>query len=50
MMGERKHGLINWPSLKTGLFQAINNERRQNPHAAPTVAGLFKQNPAASNN
>jgi hypothetical protein len=49
MMGERKHELINWPSLKTRLFQAVNNERRQNPHAAPTVAGWLKQNPAAPN-
>jgi hypothetical protein len=49
MMGERKHGLINWAELETRPFQAINNERRQNPHAAPTVAGLFEQNSAAPN-
>jgi hypothetical protein len=49
MMGEWKHGLINWLSLKTRLFQAVDNERRQDPHSAPAVAGLLEQNPAAPN-
>lgn len=49
MMGEWKHGLINWPSLKTRLFEVIDDEPRQNPHAAPAVAGLLEQNPAAPN-
>jgi hypothetical protein len=49
MMGEWKHGLINWPSLKTWLFQAVNNERRQDPHSPPSAAGLLEQNAATPN-
>ncbi|HEX3421675.1 MAG TPA: hypothetical protein VHT01_10610 [Candidatus Udaeobacter sp.] len=50
MMGEGKNGFINWSSLKTRLLQAVDNERRQDPHAAPALMGLLKQNLAAPNN
>jgi hypothetical protein len=49
MMGEWKNGFINWPSLKTRLLRAVDNERRQDPHAAPALAGLLEQNSAVPN-
>jgi len=48
MMGEWKHGLVNWLLLKSRLVQAVRFERRQDPHSAPPPAGLLEQNPAAT--
>jgi hypothetical protein len=50
MMGEWKYGLIIWRPFKMRPPSAINNERRQDPHPAPAVAGLLEQNPVAPNN
>jgi len=48
MMGEWKHGLVNWLLLKSRLLQAARFELRQDPHSAPPPAGLLEQNPAAT--
>jgi hypothetical protein len=49
VMSEWKDGLINWPSLKTGLLQAVGLKGWQDPHSAPAVAALLEKNPAAPN-
>src|SRR6478672_9744988 len=49
MMSEWKNRLINWRSLKTRRPQAVNDERRQDPHSAPSVLRLFQQDAATPN-
>src|SRR5262249_50766561 len=49
MVGEWKHRFINGLSRKTSLLRSVMFEPRQDPHAAPTVAGLLEQNPAVPN-